>query len=372
MSTRKRHILLSILISTALTYSVSALAGLYGFTEPHPLTQEEKILDMEVAPETILNYRDLMRNNISMLSDYARDFNPNFQIILHEGGDLLSKSLWEYHLEGYERARAQGINTSDPSFLASLKQMGITSPYNPGTRAAAFRKHINAVAYNDLYCTPRKLDKELQETGLSFLAISHCPNLASYGKAAELSVKDKLLFYGFIHPDQAFRHLAKQPIINENARNIFKVDEAENFSLLLEDKGYKSKAEMLEEIRNSNYDILIVNPLFHDKVPFTAEEVNAMKYKKNGARRLILAEQNISEATSGAYYWQDEWEIGKPSWLRRLSFANENGIITEYWHRDWQKVMAEHFKSIIMTNYDGVFMTGVNNYRYFEKLTPLE
>lgn len=371
MSIRK-SVLTLIGLAAALAFSASASAGLYGFTDAHPLTQEEKILDMDFPPETILNYRDLMRNNINMLADFAHEHNPDFQIILHEGGELLAKGLWEYHLEGYEKARAHGIDTSDPSFLAELKQLGVTSKYMPGTRAAAFRQNINAVAYNDLYCTPRKLDREIKDTGLKLIAVSRCPNAKAFDKAAELSVKDGVLLYAFLQPNKAFRHIRRQPIINENARNIFRVNEAANISLLIDDSAYPDKAAMIKDIRNSNYDIVVINPLFHEKEPFSANEVNSLKYKKNGARRLIVAEQNISEATSDAYYWHQDWEIDNPSWLRRLSFANKNGIITEYWNINWQRIMSEYFKSIVMINYDGVFFTGVNNFRYFEKLTPLE
>ncbi len=359
-------------LAFALVFSTGAKAGLSGFTEAHPLTQEEKILDMTVPPKTILNYRELMRNNINMLAAFAREHNPDFQIIIHEGGELLTKSLWEYHLEGYEKARAHGEDTSDPSFLVRLKQTGAPDGYLPGTKAAAFRKNINGIAYNDLYCSPRKLDKNIKKTGLRLISVSRCPNIEAFDKAAALSARDNILLYAFIHPSRAFRHILRQPIINENARNIFNINEASNISLLLDDSHYDSKAQMIKDIKNSNYDILVINPLFHEKSPFSADEIHSMKFKKNGARRLVMAEQNISEAISGAYYWHSGWEIDNPSWLRRLSFANENGIITEYWHLEWQKIMAEYFKSIIMVNYDGVFFTGVNNYRYFEKLTPLE
>lgn len=371
MSIPKPFLFLSLPI-LALVFSTSAFAGLDGFTKAHPLTQEEKILDMTTPPYTILNYRDLMRHNINMLAEFARKHNPDFQIILHEGGELLTKSLWEYHLEGYEKARAHGIDTSDPSFLAQLKQMGITDKYTPGSKAAAFRKNINAVAYNNLYCSPRKLDREIKKTGLKLISVSRCPDINTFDKAAELSVKDDILLYAFLQPSQAFKHILNQPIINENSHNVFKVNEAANISLLIDDSTYKNKASMIKDIRNSNYDIVIINPLFHEKEPFSAEEVNSLKYKKNGARRLIIAEHNISEAVSGAYYWHTGWEIDNPSWLRRLSFANPNGIITEYWNINWQRIMSEYFKSIVMINYDGAFFTGVNNFRYFEKLTPLE
>ena len=356
----------------ALVFSTSALAGLYGFGEANPLTQEEKILDMDVPPLNIPNYRRLMRDNIQTLIRYAKAQKPDFQVMLHEGGELLYKSLWEYHLEGYQKARSQGHDVSDPSFLARLNQT-VPEAYNPEHNfIPSFYKSIDAVAFNNLYCSPRRLDDFFKNPRLKIAAISQCPSLKAYEKAAALSVADNILFYGFLKPSQAFKHIAGQPVINENARNIFKISDASNISLLLDDSDFSSKDAMIKDIRNSNFDIIVINPLFHGQTPFSPEEVSALRFKKNGARRLILAEQNISEADMSAYYWHDGWEIGSPAWLRRFSFTNAGSLITEYWNPEWQNIISRHFKGIVLSNYDGVFFTGTENHRYFEKMTPLE
>lgn len=97
-----------------------------------------------------------------------------------------------------------------------------------------------------------------------------------------------------------------------------------------------------------------------------------MKFKKNGTQRILLAEMNVSEADALSYYWQHKWKIGSPDWLVRQSFVNDAGYITKYWTPEWQKLMSGYFKSIIDNGFDGVFFTGIDNHRYFEKQTPLE
>ncbi len=371
MSILKLSLKLSVFI-TALALAASAEAGLYGFEHAHPITHEEEILNMDVPPLNIPNYRDLMRQNINMLIKYAHAQNPDFQIMLHEGEELFEKSIWEYHLDGYNKARAQGIDTSDPSFLTRLNHQSVSNKSNIGTKADSFRRNIDAVVLNNLYCSQRKADPHIRDVPLKIVSVSQCPNLKAYEEAAALSASEKVLFYGFIQPSQAFKHILKQPIINENARNIFKISEASNISFLIDDSGYTDKLSMIKDIRNSNYDIIVINPLFHNRTPFEKDEVDSMKYKKNGTQRLVIAVQNVSEASAGAYYWQDEWEIDNPAWLKRLSFSSQEGIITEYWNENWQKIMSEYFKSIILSSYDGVFFTGAENHRYFEIQTPLE
>lgn len=349
-----------------------ALAGLYGFTEGTPLTHEEKILDMPSPPAVIPNYRSLMRDNIEMLVSYAQARKPNFQIILHEGDDILYKGLWEYHLSGYENARGQGKDNSDPSFLSG-KDTIIPKEYRLSNHLKnEFFKKINAIFFNDLYCTPRKLDKDLLKTDIRLGAISRCPSLDAYDQAVTLSVKENVLFYGFLNTSTAFDYIAGQPIINENARNIFTVKEASNISFLLNNSRYKTREELIRDVRKSNYDIVVIDPIFHDGTIFTPEEVDSMKYKKSGQRRLIISRQNITEAFTKDYYWQEEWNKRLPSWIKRESLSSKDGYITEYWQEEWKKIISQYFRGIVLSRYDGVFLTGINNHHYFESLTPLE
>lgn len=67
MSLHRPYITLTGFI-TALAFSASAYAGLYGFTSANPYTYEEQILDIKVAPKTIVNYRKAMRDNVVALA----------------------------------------------------------------------------------------------------------------------------------------------------------------------------------------------------------------------------------------------------------------------------------------------------------------
>ena len=118
MSTPKRKIIFNIFLIAALALSGKAEAGLYGFTTGKDPTVEEEILDMPAPPQNILNYRSLMRDNLQMLIDYAKENKPEFQIMLHDCDEMLYKSLWEYHLTGYSHARGNNDDKSDPSFLS--------------------------------------------------------------------------------------------------------------------------------------------------------------------------------------------------------------------------------------------------------------
>lgn len=366
-----RKLLLTGLIA-ALAIPASARAGLYGFNEAYPYTQEEKLLNIEVPPRSIMNYRNLMRENVITLSNYGKSRRPGFQIMVHEGQDLLTRSLWEYHLEGYLKARNAGENVEDPAFLINLKQ---TSPaYEPlvGSRAAEYLKSIDAIAVNNRYCGKIQPSPAIANNNLPLISLDNCANEKNYDAAIAASLQDKTLLYAFIHKDKAFRKIAAQPIINENAENIFNLRSAKNISFLLNDELYADKNDFIEAVRASNYDIVVIEPYFHGTQPFTPEDVNAMQYKKNGTRRQLLARFRVSEAKDTDYYWKSSWKIGSPGWLVRASFVEPHAAITRYWHDDWKNLMSRYFKGIVDSGYDGAFLTGLENHRYFEQQTPLE
>lgn len=359
-------------LSIALVISTSASAGLYGFSDINPYTHEEQILETVSPPYDIPNYRALMRNNLRNLISYAKAQNPNFQALLHECDDILYKSLWEYHLEGYQKARKLGTQAEDPSFLIRNTKELPEQYQEDNNISQEFYKLVNGVVYNNLYCSPIKINSSLKDSSIRVISISACPNLKQYDKAVELSAQEHVLFYGFLNVGQAFRYISNQPIINENAKNIFKVSEAQNISFLTDDSRYQSKSDMIADIRNANYDIVVINPLFHTRTPFSPEEVAELKYKKNGARRLIIAMQNVSEAFKKHYYWQKSWNTKLPSWMIRKSFSSPEAYITKYWEQDWQDIIARYTQNIVNSGYDGIFFTGIENHRYFEHQTPLE
>lgn len=364
-----RKITLTIFFN-ALAFSASAADGLYGFTSANPYTYEEQILDIKVAPKTIVNYREAMRKNIIALAEFAKAENKDFELIAHEGEELLHKSLWEYHLDGYNEARKKGLNADDPAFLAHLKRTTPEKDYSPSSEA--YGKSISGLAVNNRFCGKHELNEHIKKHNLKLISIDYCKTEAAFDEAAMNATGLNYLLYAFIKPETAFKKIRKQPIINENAQNIFKVAEAQNISLFIDDSLYKDKERFLQDIRESNYDIVVIDPFFHHTSAYSKEDVESLKFKKNGAKRLIFAKINVSEADPEDYYWQNDWEIEKTPWLARASFTDENAVITQYWDENWRQINGRYFKGIVDSGYDGAFLTGIENHTYFEKQTPLE
>ncbi len=371
MSLLKKHILLFILGISIICPNRSK-AGLYGFSKAVPYSYEEELLNIDVPPERISNYREMLRKNLMMLISYAKQQKPSFQIMAHEGKELLEKSLWEYHLDGYNSARKQGVNVNDPSFLMDLHHRRETTEPPVGSLARKYLNNLDAIALNNIYCGNQNIPSLLKKHNIKVISIDQCADTESFDKALINSAMDKNLFYGIEEPSFAFNNIEHQPVINETAKNVSSIRDASNILFLTDDQKFADKFSMIQALRNTNYDVVVIRPLFHNQHSFTPEEIRSLQYKKNGTRRLLIAEMNLTEANASEYYWHPDWKIGSPDWLVRASFVNDNAVITAYWSHDWQKIISAYFQSIVNSEYDGVFFTGLENHEYFEKQTPLE
>lgn len=85
-----------------------------------------------------------------MLVDYAHAQNPDFQIVLHEGEELLNKSLWEHHLEGYNKVRNHSDPNEDPSFLYRLPGNQDNDTI-AGEALPGFSRKLNGIALNNVF-----------------------------------------------------------------------------------------------------------------------------------------------------------------------------------------------------------------------------
>jgi len=251
------------------------------------------------------------------------------------------------------------------------------------SHAANYTEYINEETIKDILSvsvfddnitedTAQNLVNICKEENIPIFSIEQCANKQSLDDAISQSLENNTIIYPFINKDKAFKKTKHQLIINENANNISQTSQAKNISFILNSSSFKNHQQMIDDIRNSNYDIVIIKPVFNDLSPFSAEEVHSMKFKKNGAKRLIFAICNISELSSDSYLWQKEWEEKQPDWLFGLSQTRDNAYIVKYWTSEWKLLVSKYFKSIIDSNYDGVFFTGLENHRYFENELPLE
>ena len=126
------------------------------------------------------------------------------------------------------------------------------------------------------------------------------------------------------------------------------------------------------EASQTNYDLLIIDAYFSNDEMLTHEDVNHLKEKINGGKRLILSYLSIGEAENYRYYWQKEWDINPPSWLEEENPDWSGNYKVRYWDKEWREIIFgnpdAYLDKILKAGFDGVYLDLVDSFEYFEEL----
>lgn len=158
---------------------------------------------------------------------------------------------------------------------------------------------------------------------------------------------------------------------HENAQDIVRLDEARNFLYLINNQNFDNKESFLRAVSATNYDVLIMDLFFNDGTAFTAQEVERLKQKANGGRRLVVCYMSIGEAEDYRYYWQPSWKRHKPVWLARENPSWPGNYKVRYWNSGWQELICgsgdSYLNRILAARFDGVYLDIVDAFEYFEE-----
>jgi cysteinyl-tRNA synthetase len=154
---------------------------------------------------------------------------------------------------------------------------------------------------------------------------------------------------------------------NENTDDVQKLSDAKNYLYLINPADIRTKRAYIKAIADTNFDMVTID-LFFNVVPLTAKDVEQLKTKANGGKRLIIAYVNIGAAENWRYYWNQNWKLNNPTWLKKKYAGYDDEIYVQFWHDDWKKIIygnpESYLKRIIDAGFDGAFLDNVEAY-YF-------
>jgi cysteinyl-tRNA synthetase len=158
------------------------------------------------------------------------------------------------------------------------------------------------------------------------------------------------------------------PIINENSNEINSLNDAQNYIYLISYSQYNSKTEIIEALRQTNFDVILMEFFFDTDISFTASEIELLKTKANGASRKVISYINIGAAEKYRYYWQENWRLHNPRWLKKPYDGYEDEIWVKFWKKDWENIIYKNENSyldkIIESGFDGIYLDNIEAY-YF-------
>ena len=279
-----------------------------------------------------------MQQFVIDISNYARGIKSDFIVIPQNGSELGFNNL----------DPADGPNTD---YLNAIDAFGIEELFYNGSALemderlgnlktlSAFKPVLVSEFVNNNNNVSNAIQKNANEGFLCFTRMSN-----DY-------------YYEYI-PDT---------IPNENANDINTMNDVQNYLYLISNSQFESKQALIDAVNATNYDLILID-LFYNETPFSSSEINALKTKANGGKRLVISYMNIGSAENYRYYWQNDWKKGHPNWLKKPYEGYKDEIWVKFWKKEWQDIIYgnanSYTKKVLLAGFDGVYLDNVEAY-YF-------
>lgn len=282
-----------------------------------------------------------MQNFIFELSDYAKSLKSDFYIIPQNGLELLY-------------VEADRSNPLNEEMLDKVDGWGVEELY---------------------YLDGEKVDAPEDETplkelhGKTILVSEYIKFSGNEQDAIDQNTNNGWLCYPRWNNNYDYEHVQSIPV-NENDKDLKGLKDGENFLYLISDSQFEKKEDYLNALMETNFDILLID-LFFQGEALSYDDVQQLKIKANGALRKVLAYQNIGAAETYRYYWQSNWELGNPSWIKKEYEGYSDEFYVEFWNPEWKKRMYGNYDAyldkIINAGFDGVYLDNIEAYYFLYK-----
>jgi cysteinyl-tRNA synthetase len=111
------------------------------------------------------------------------------------------------------------------------------------------------------------------------------------------------------------------------------------------------------EIATSPHDLVVID-YSGDNGPFSNAEVERMKRKPDGNRRVVLSYMSIGEAEDYRWYWEQR----SSSWLGAENAKWRGNYAVRFWDPGWQQIIFAYVDRLIAAGFDGVYLDKVDEF----------
>jgi cysteinyl-tRNA synthetase, unknown class len=303
----------------------------------------------EAKAKAAVDYRTEMRNFVIGISQYTKARNAQFAIIPQNGIELITSN-----------------GESD------------------GTLVQTYINAIDGVGQEDLFYgydddnvpTPSDDNLYLREylnrikTSKKVLVTDYCSSKTNMDKSYASNNTNGYISFAADHRElDNIPSYPAQPY-NVNSDNITSLSQAKNFLYLINPDNYSSKTQFINAVKATNYDVVLMDLFLGGTTSFTAAEIDQLKTKANGGKRLVIAYMSIGEAEDYRYYWKITWKVGNPSFIVAENPEWEGNYKVQYWNTDWKAIIygndASYAKKLLDSHFDGAYLDIIDGFEYFE------
>ncbi len=297
-----------------------------------------------------IDYKEEMREFVIGISEYAKAEKPSFIVIPQNGIELVTKDGDDFG----------SIHTTYLDAIDGHGQEDLFYGYDNDNEETPSREN---------YYLERFLDKS-KNTGNVILVTDYCSTPSKMNESYYQNNQEG--YISFAADERELNSIPTHPIpiYNENDSTITSLVEVRNFLYLINPENFATKTDFIVAITSTNYDLLIMDLFFNDNSEFTQAEIESLRNKTNGGKRLIVSYMSIGEAEDYRYYWQSDWNKNEPSWIEAENPDWEGNFKVKYWNEEWQNIIYgsndAYLDKIINAGFDGVYLDIIDAFEYFE------
>jgi cysteinyl-tRNA synthetase len=295
-----------------------------------------------------VDYKEEMRNLVINISTKAKSTSPDFVIIPQNGIELVTQNGEDdgaLHTAYLDAIDAHG----QEDFLYGYDEDDVATPSSVTSYLKTF------------------LDRS-QSSGNSILITDYC--FTDNKRSTSYTINNTYGYLSFAAEHRELDFIPASEPYQVHSGDVNSLSDAKNFLYLLDPQNFSSRTGFLEALKNTSYDILIIDLFFHDGTSLTASEIAQLKTKSGGGKRKVIAYMSIGEAEDYRYYWQSEWSKTKPSWMDAENPNWPGNYKVKYWEADWQNIIYKNSDSYLNkiqdAGFDGVYLDIIDAFEYYE------
>jgi len=295
-------------------------------------------------------YRQYMRDFVQTISAYGKGIHPEFLIIPQNGPELLTEN---------------GADTGAPAaeYIEAIDGVGredLYYGYSDDNVATPPSERDYMIAFADI----------AENNGVEVMVTDYCWTPAFVDNSYVSNTARGYISFAADHRDLDDIPVYPAEPYHVNAADVGTLAAAQNFLYLLDPGAFGSKAEYLDVMMATNYDILLIDLFYAENDSLTFAEISSLKVKANGGSRLVIAYLSIGEAENYRYYWQPGWETDPPAWLAGENPDWPGNYKVRYWDPAWQNIICgnddSYLKKILNAGFDGAYLDIIDAFEYFE------
>jgi cysteinyl-tRNA synthetase, unknown class len=279
-----------------------------------------------------------MQDFVVNISDYARSFDSDFIIIPQNGMEL-------------------AYNNIDPSEGQNSTYMSAINGFG-----------VEELFYNGSYLLDNERLSMLQDLKASkkIMVAEYITDDNNIADALNKNYNEGFICFPRTSSNYNYAQIPDS-VPHSNSADITDLSLAQNHLYLISSDNFSSKQEMINAISATNFDVVLID-LFFEGTAFTCNEINQLKTKANGGKRLVISYLNIGSAEKFRYYWKKGWGLHHPLWLKRKYEGYDDEFWVKFWKKDWQEIIYgnddSYMKKIIDAGFDGAYLDNVEAF-YF-------